>query len=552
MQAHLRVAFGVILLLFAIASAPSAHPMTYLGTVLAVQPTRVQVRTVDETTKKEATVWFVMDKDTKIKRGEAIVSVADAKIMKGERIAIIVDMDAPTKMLAGEIRLADMETAMAVMRGAPPATGKAAPGATGMAGMPGMAGQGAGTAAPQAVGGQAQMPGMDMGIDTSSPGWHLMQDGVVTGLFNHQGGPRGGNEFVVPNWWMGMLMRANGNNQFGLNAMLSLDPATVGKSGYREIFQVGEELDGKPLIDRQHPHDLFMQLSGSWRRTFNDNTALIVAGGPVGEPTLGPVAFMHRASAAGLAMAPLGHHTFDSTHISFGVVTAAVERGRWTLEGSAFNGREPDENRWDFDFGAMDSVAGRVWFRPTDEWAIQVSTGFLKEPEALEPGDAHRTTTSASWFRKDDRGFKAVTAGYGVNAAHGERRHGLFGEFTVERDANSVFGRAEFQQVETGVLLTGQSSAVSHSNIAPRTVTAVTLGGARRLVTWRGFEGAAGAELTLYGVPQALKVTHGDHPASFQAFFRLRLPTGSMGRMWNMRMSEGHRMEMEDAGHVMR
>ena len=552
MTTRRRVAWCTLSLLLASASAAWAHPMTYLGTVLAVEATRVQVRTVDETTKKAQSVWFVMDKDTTIKRGEAIVSAADAKIMKGERIAITVDADAKTKMLALEIRLADMQTAMAVMRGVTPSAGKAAPGAPGMAGMPGMSGQGAGAAAPPAASGQAPMPGMNMSADMGSPGWHLMQDGIVTGLFNHQGGPRGGNEFVVPNWWMGMLMREKGNNQFGLNAMFSLDPATVGRSGYREIFQVGEVLDGKPLIDRQHPHDLFMQLSASWRRTFSENTAFVLAGGPVGEPTLGPVAFMHRASAAGLPMAPLGHHTFDATHVSFGVVTAAVERGRWTIEGSAFNGREPDENRWDFDFGAMDSVAGRVWFRPTDEWAIQVSTGHLKEPEALEPGDVQRTTTSASWFRKDERGFKAVTAGYGVNAAHGERRHGLFGEFTVERDANSAFGRVEFQQVETGLLLTGQPPSVSHINIAPQTVTAVTLGGARRLVTWRGFEGAVGAEFTLYGVPQALKITHGDHPASFQAFFRLRLPAGTMGRMWNMRMSEGHKMEMEHAGHVMR
>jgi hypothetical protein len=383
------------------------------------------------------------------------------------------------------------------------------------------------------------------------PSWHVMQDGVVTGLFNHQGGPRGGNEFVVPNWWMGMAVRERGANQFGLNAMLSLDPVTVGKSGYREIFQVGEILDGKPLVDRQHPHDLFMQVSASWRRTFNSHTALIIAGGPAGEPTLGPVAFMHRPSAAGLLLAPLGHHTFDSTHISFGVVTAAVERGRWTLEGSAFNGREPDDNRWDFDLGAMDSAAGRVWFRPTPKWAIQVSSGFLREPEPLEPGNVRRTTASASWFSKDARGFKAITAGYGVNAAHDERRHGLFGEFTVERDANSVFGRAEIQHVETSLLFTG-GAAVSHDVDAPAAVTAVTVGAGRRLMTWRSFEGLLGAQLTLYRVPAVLTATHGAHPVSFQLFFRLRLPTGSMGRMWNMRMSEGRKMEMEHAGHVMR
>jgi hypothetical protein len=381
-----------------------------------------------------------------------------------------------------------------------------------------------------------------------------MQDGVVYGLFNHQGGPRGGDEFVVPNWWMGMWMRPRGTHQFGLNAMLSLDAATVGKSGYREIFQVGEALGGKPLVDRQHPHDLFMQLAGSWRLPLSNQTSLIVAGGPAGEPTLGPVAFMHRASAAGLVLAPLGHHTFDSTHISFGVVSAAVEHGRWVFEASAFNAREPDEDRWDFDFGPLDSTAGRIWFRPSAEWEVQVSSGRLREPEELVEGHAVRTTASASWFRRSGTGFSAVTGGYGVNAAHGERRHGVFGELTLERARYSAFGRAEFQQVETHVLLTGDLPEAGHAEEGPATVGAFTAGATRSLATWRGFEGALGLQATLHAVPDVLEATHGRRPVSVQAFFRLRLPSGRMGRMWNMRMSQGHKIdsEMDHSGHLMR
>jgi hypothetical protein len=395
----------------------------------------------------------------------------------------------------------------------------------------------------QAAGAHAQH---DMKAEQGT-GWRLAQDGVVLGLFNHQGGPRGGDEFVVPNWWMGVWTRQKGKHEFGLNAMLSLDPATVGKKGYREIFQVGEALGGKPLIDRQHPHDFFTQLAASWRGPLGEHSALTIAGGPAGEPTLGPVAFMHRPSAAGLVLAPLGHHTFDSTHISFGVVTAAVERGRWVFEGSVFNGREPDEHRWDFDFGALDSVAARVWFRPAQSWELQVSSGRLREPEELIAGDVVRTTSSVSYFRPNDRGFRAVTAGYGVNAAHGERRHGGFGEFTVEEGANSVFGRLEWQQTETHVLITGDVPEDDHAEESASTVGAFTIGGARNVAKWRGFDGALGAQLTFYQVPVALAATHGDRPVSFQLFFRLRLPTGSMGRMWNMRMSQGHTMTM--AGH---
>jgi hypothetical protein len=257
---------------------------------------------------------------------------------------------------------------------------------------------------------------------------------------------------------------------------------------------------------------------------------------------------MHRPSAAGLVLAPLGHHTFDSTHISFGVVTAALERGRWVFEGSLFNGREPDEDRWDFDFGPMDSFAGRVWFRPSNEWEIQVSSGRLKAPEELVPGDAVRTTTSVSWYRPRADGLAAVTVGYGVNSAHEELRHGVFGETSVERRGTSISGRLDVQQVETSVLLTGELPDESHGSEAPEWVTALTVGASRRLLSWRGFEGAIGSHVTFYRVPALLQATHGEHPVSFQVFLRVRLPAG-MGRMWNMRMSQGHKMETDHSEH---
>ena len=366
--------------------------------------------------------------------------------------------------------------------------------------------------------------------------WHLMQDGVVYAEFNHQGGPRGGDEFVAPNWWMGMATRAVRKSELTFTAMLSLDAATVGKSGYGEIFQVGETLDGRPLVDRQHPHDLFMQLAAIWKTPLSATTSLTLAGAPVGEPALGPVAFMHRPSAAENPFAALGHHIFDSTHIAFGVVTAAVERRRWTVEGSLFNGREPDENRWDFDPGKLDSVSGRLWFRPNEQWELQASTGHLTEPEELEPGNVQRTTASAAWFKVVGDDFSAVTAGYGVNVAHETNRQSVFAEGTRRSRQNSIFGRAELVEVETAKLLDGDHHSADEAP-AKSTVGAFTAGVVRDVLRWRGFEGGVGASVSLYAVPDVLKETHGGHPVSYQVFFRLRPPTGGMGRMWNMRMS---------------
>jgi len=377
-------------------------------------------------------------------------------------------------------------------------------------------------------------------------GWTFMQDGIVFVNFNHQGGRRGGSELVVPNWWMGMASRDTARGRLTLTSMLSLEPATVGSEGYRELLQAGEAFNGRPLIDRQHPHDLFMQLAAVWRMPINDATSFTLAGGPVGEPALGPVAFMHRASAADNPTAPLGHHTFDSTHIAFGVVTAAIDRGPWLVEGSLFNGREPDQQRWNFDFGALDSFSGRVWFKPNEEWELQVSSGRLKSPEELEPGDIVRSTVSASWVRRNGQVFSALTAGFGRNNTDHGSRNAFFLEGARHTAMSTFYGRFEAVQAETALLETDTVVEGPAADIK-NTVLAFTVGGVRDILSWRKFEGGLGADVTFYGVPTALQPAYSKNPVSFHVFFRLRPPAGAMGRMWNMRMSQpmaGHNMPM--------
>ena len=178
------------------AAAASAQEMTHLGTVVAIEPTRIQVRLVDEAAKPGETQWFAIDKTTRVKRGDQLVAYADAKIAKGERIAVLMEMSSKSAMVAAELRLPAV--------GQPP------------------------SAAPDPHAGHQMAAQKPMDMPMPSSGWTLMQDGVVYGLFNQQGGPRGGREFVAPNWWMGMLNKESGRHQIGLNAMFSLDPATVG------------------------------------------------------------------------------------------------------------------------------------------------------------------------------------------------------------------------------------------------------------------------------------------------------------------------------------
>jgi len=344
----------------------------------------------------------------------------------------------------------------------------------------------------------------------SATGWQFMQDGVIFAMFNDQSGPRGGTDFVAPSWWMGMAMRNTKHGMLALTGMYSLDPALVGADGYHELFQAGEVFDGRPLVDRQHPHDLFMQLAASWRFDVSSSTHLTLTGAPVGAPALGPIPYMHRASSSDDPMTPLTHHLFDSTHTSFGVATASIDHGPWTLQGSVFNGREPDQNRWDFDFGPMDSVSGRLWFKPTSEWAFQVSTGYLVSPEALVPGNFERTTATASWTRVSGPNLASITAGYGRNGAttFDPARNGAFVEGARHAGLYSIYGRIEVLQLD-------------HA-IADATIAQFTVGGVRDILSGRGFEAGFGAGITFYATPASLTSSYGAHRVSWQVFFRLR------------------------------
>ena len=214
--------------------------------------------------------------------------------------------------------------------------------------------------------GQAQIvptePGAAVSPDhqhaSPAPAWTVNVDGGLFATFNHQGGPRGDRDFRSQNWLMGMVARPIGPGRLIASAMLSLEPLTVGAGGYGELLQLGEAYNGLMNTDRQHPHELFSQLAIGWSQRLAQTTVTVL-GAPIGEASLGPPAFMHRASAAENPAAPLAHHILDSTHIASNVIAVRIDQGRFSVDGSSFRGREPDDRHYDVEFGRPDSWASR-------------------------------------------------------------------------------------------------------------------------------------------------------------------------------------------------
>jgi hypothetical protein len=337
--------------------------------------------------------------------------------------------------------------------------------------------------------------------------WMLMLQGSAFLQFIKTGTDRGDDQFGSINWFMAMAQRPVAGGALQLRTMFSLEPLTVGRCGYPVLLQSGEFCDGAPIHDRQHPHDLFMEVAADYRRVLGRSIAFELYGGPAGEPALGPTAFPHRLSAMPNPIAPISHHWLDSTHVSFGVVTGGLYGRKWKAEGSVFNGREPDDRRYDFDLAPLDSYSGRVWFLPTPAWALQVSAGHLAQAEFRADGpreDVDRVTASATYQRLVGNRVWATTMAWGRNV---ESDHAT-SAFTVETAVDvsvrdTIFARAE---------ATGKTAAdlvLPQPDDETFVVTKLQAGYTRWLGEGFGMKTGVGGSAGLSLVPESLRQVYG-------------------------------------------
>jgi len=353
----------------------------------------------------------------------------------------------------------------------------------------------------------------------------LMLHGAIFPRYTNVSTRRGDDRIDAPNWIMAMYSHPLGDTaQFGTRLMMSLDPLTEGGRGYPLLFQSGESWHDQPLHDRQHPHDLFDELSMSFSSRIagfdHDLSAYFYFGYP-GEPALGPPTFMHRPSAMDDPDAPLGHHWQDSTHVTFGVATAGVAWNNIKIEGSIFTGREPDEDRYDFDRPRFDSFSGRISWNPTQNLALQVSHGYIKSPEALEPDlKRHRTTASVIYnlpLGHDSNWSNTFVWGQNHDTGEGKTQSFLI-ESDYQRGRDTVYLRWERVEKSGHELVLDPPD---ESRIFP--VSGYTIGYVRDLSHGNGLDVGLGTQFTINDRPDRLDRYYGDDLGyAFQFFLRIR------------------------------
>jgi len=358
--------------------------------------------------------------------------------------------------------------------------------------------------------------------------WNLMLMGQAFIIDTQQSGPRGGDKFYSANWFMGAAEHKLGGGSVLFQTMLSLDPATVTNRRYPLLFQTGETAYGKPLVDAQHPHDFIMSIGVNYAHPLSENTMLQLYYAPIGDPALGPVAFPHRASASELPQATLGHHWQDATHIADNVATVALKYKWLRLEASGFYGTEPNENRWNIDWGPMNSYSGRVSIFPSKNWMAQVSAGRIARPEGLDGGDVVRTTASLHYTRPMAEGNAWSTSlvwgrNHDTFTQHNLNSYLLESVYPL---AKKDFLTARVELVDKDELFANDPAIehlLEHTAGSTFRIQAYTAGYTRDIGTFNHIETGIGANVTAYAIPSAIKPYYGEHPRGVNVFLRFRL-----------------------------
>jgi hypothetical protein len=356
----------------------------------------------------------------------------------------------------------------------------------------------------------------------SHGGWDLMVHGQVFLTYNQQGGPRGEAKAESVNYFMFMEQHSLGKGTLLFRQMFSAESLTSPHPGFPELFQTGETYHGEPLIDHQHPHNVFAELSAMYTLPLSKKISWQLYGGPSAEPALGPVTYMHRESASENPAAPLGHHEQDSTHTSFGVVTTGFIIDRFKIEGSAFNGHEPNEERWSIQLASPTSWSVRGSVAPTRNWTAQYSYGHLLHPEALEPGNQLRQSASVEYNRAFCGGI--VGKGNWATSLVWGRVQKEFESFPLNSyllESTLNFRRRNYAY--TRLELVDKDELFPGALIQPPfRIGAYTFGGVRDLVQNTRWQLGLGTDVTFYSKPAALDAAYGNNPVSFHVFLRVR------------------------------
>ena len=350
---------------------------------------------------------------------------------------------------------------------------------------------------------------MFMKMLLSPGGFEFGTMGTLQAGYVDAGGKRGDKGFFSNSMIMLMGRKDVGGGTLGLHFMTSLDPLLNGAYGNPNLFQNGFTAHGVSVGDRKDPHNIFAEVAVSYSHSLSKDWTGFLYGGPVGEPALGNVMYLHRTSGLEIPEAPISHDWFDGSHISFGVATLGlVYKNKWKLEGSFFNNGEPGANLYGIGPIALNSESGRLSYNPSRDWSFSASYGHLKSDV-----NAHRLTFSGAYSHELPHGDNlSVTAYFGQNIVQGSATSNAWlAEATYYHAREGFFTR--FERVDKAELLNVPTGKF--------TINKLLIGDVHNFYSKGHIDYGLGVYAGVYSFPSSLNAAYGKTPLTFGVFFRI-------------------------------
>jgi hypothetical protein len=299
--------------------------------------------------------------------------------------------------------------------------------------------------------------------------------------------------------------------------MGTVEQLTVGHKGTPQLFQTEN-------IDNMHPHDYLMALEfrDVIKLGASDNQELTFLFAPRGAAAVGPVPFMHRASAEGNPDAPLGHGLQDGFHDVSTVLGVAYRNSRTTVEATAFSGHAIS---WPFPMHHIDSYGVRLIQEIDDHVLIGASYADVLSPDAA--GRAEHEKFIAGWLATSHKIHGATLKSsfiWGqVRAGQDAALNSFLAEAVYQRGMNKLYGRAEILQIRPDQLdlvpLNGSTNA--------KWVKALTLGYERTLIEKGPVSVFLGGSFTKDFAPMEFRPDYGSGQRGAKLYFRVKIDSPS-------------------------
>ena len=156
-------------------------------------------------------------------------------------------------------------------------------------------------------------------------GWTLSASGQLFGVYSNRSVPRGRDKIFSTNWVMALAAsRRAGPGTLTFRSMLSAGTRHHYRQALPADLRHRRNRQRRPHHQRPAPARFLHGACRAVQDRARQSSAIHFYGGPRGEPSLGPPAYPHRASASENPIPQIFHHMQDSTHIATNVITAGV------------------------------------------------------------------------------------------------------------------------------------------------------------------------------------------------------------------------------------